>query len=145
MAKTNNLYAGVTEPEKVNQFLDQLEHPLKDVVTRLREIILSTDKEIGEGIYWNAPTFFFTGILEPFEPKTYKRYLVGFNFYQKDCIRLLFLHGASAINSNELLSGDYKDGRRLASFGSLEEVKTNEDALRKILLELISQMKKLTN
>lgn len=140
MAKTNNLYNGVSEPEKVSHFLKELDHPLLDVVFRLREIILSADAAVGEGIYWNAPTFFFTGSLEPFDPKSYKRYLVGFNFYQKDCIRLVFLNGGSVKSHYGILKGDYKDGRRIASFGSLDEVNANSEALQHILKELISLM-----
>lgn len=141
MAKTNNLYNGVSEPDKVSHFLKELDHPLLDVVFRLREIILSADAAVGEGIYWNAPTFFFTGSLEPFDPKSYKRYLVGFNFYQKDCIRLVFLNGGSVKSHYGILKGDYEDGRRIASFGSLDEVNANSEALQHILKELISLMK----
>ncbi len=41
----------------------------------LRNIILSTDKEIGERIKWNNPSFYYTGEMKPFDPKEYKREL----------------------------------------------------------------------
>src|SRR5690349_13053331 len=77
LKKENALYAGISETEKVDTFMDALKHPLHDVAEGLRKIILGTDKSIGEGIFWNAPTFYYTGELKPFDPKTYKRYLVG--------------------------------------------------------------------
>ena len=42
----------------------------------LREVILTTDASIGEEIFWNAPTFFYTGEMKPFDPKEYKRYII---------------------------------------------------------------------
>ena len=44
----------------VRAFLDALEHPQKAGIVRLRRIILGVDERIGEGIKWNAPSFFIT-------------------------------------------------------------------------------------
>jgi len=33
---------------------------------------------------------FYAGEMKPFNPKEYKRYIVVFNLYRKDCIRLVF-------------------------------------------------------
>jgi len=110
-----------------------LEHPMKDAASALRQIILSTGKTIGEEIFWNAPAFFYTGEMKPFEPKEYKRYIVGFNFYKKDCIRLIFLTGAKLNDTSGLLEGDYADGRRLAVFYSMEDVKSKEKNLQKLV------------
>ena len=79
-----------SEPEKVDAYMQGLTHPLAKVVEALRRIILSTDREIGEEIKWNAPTFFYSGEMKTSNPKEYKRYLVVFNLYRKDCIRLVF-------------------------------------------------------
>lgn len=137
MKKEPGLTTGVSEPEDVEAYLQKLKHPLSDVVKALRKLILATDKKIGEGIYWNAPTFFFTGKMKPFEPKKYKRYIVGFNLFQKDCVRLIFLRGADVENPGGILEGDYKDGRRLALFRSAAEVKDKTKDLKKIIKELI--------
>jgi hypothetical protein len=141
MKKPNELYTGISCTSQVDEFLNALEHPMLDTLHELRKVILAADKNIGEGIFWNAPTFYFTGKLEDFDPKTYKRYIVGFNFYKKDEVRLVFLHGANANDKTGLLTGDYKDGRRLASFKSSEEVKQKEAALKKVIKELVKQMK----
>ncbi len=142
MKKESNLTLGISEPDKVDDFLNYLDYPLLDVVKYIRAFILSIDKNIGEGIYWNVPTFYFTGKLEPFNPKEYKRYIVGFNFYKKDCIRLIFLKGAIANDSTKILEGDYKEGRRIVHIFSLEDFKQKEKAIKKITKEIISFIKK---
>src|SRR5215831_5735689 len=82
---------------------------------------LEADPEIEEEIKWNAPTFFFTGHMKPSDPKEYKRYLVVFNLFKKDCIRLVFWGGARADDESGFLQGDYADGRRLAMFSSMQD------------------------
>ncbi len=48
----------VTEgAEAVEQFMRGLDHPLKPVVTAVRDAVLRVRKSIGEGIKWNAPSF----------------------------------------------------------------------------------------
>jgi hypothetical protein len=79
-----------SEPDQVNAYMGGLKHPLAEVVEALWQIILKTDATIGEEIKWNAPTFFYTGAMRPFNPKEYKRYLAVFNLFKQDCIRLVF-------------------------------------------------------
>lgn len=135
--KENNLALGISEPEKVDAFMQTLDHPLKEIVIYLRQFIMSIDKNIGEGIYWNAPTFYYTGEMAPFDAKEYKRYIVGFVFNKKDCIRMVFLKGANAIDKTNILEGDYADGRRLATFNSIDDVIAKEKSLEKIIKQLL--------
>jgi hypothetical protein len=58
---TDNGSGKLSEPAKVDEFMKKLKHPMKDVVEALRRIIVSADKQIGEEIFWNGPTFFYTG------------------------------------------------------------------------------------
>jgi hypothetical protein len=44
-------------PESVDAFLASLEHPRKQEILALRQIILGADPGIAEGIKWNAPSF----------------------------------------------------------------------------------------
>ena len=96
MKKETNLTTGISEPEIVDEYMGNLKHRLLNLAQYLRTFIVSIDNTIGEGIYWNAPTFYFTGKMKPFNPKEYKRYIVGFNFYKQDTLRLIFLKGADA-------------------------------------------------
>jgi hypothetical protein len=131
-----------SEPKKVDEYIARLKHPLVPVVKALRKSILKTDKEIGEEIKWNAPTFFFSGEMRPFNPKEYKRYIVVFNLFKKDCIRLVFPSGAKVKDASGLLEGDYSDGRRLAIFYSLKDVKSKEKALQKVIAKWLELLDK---
>lgn len=131
-----------TEPEKVDAYMQRLTHPLADVAEALRKIILSTDREIGEEIKWNAPTFFYAGEMKATNPKEYRRYLVVFNLFRKDCIRLVFPSGARVSDKSGLLEGDYADGRRLALFHSLEEVKARQGPLQAAIREWLETLEK---
>ena len=140
MKKENSLYTGISEPEVVEAYLRELKHPLIDLARYLRAFILNTSRAIGEGIYWNGPTFFYTGKMTPFDPKEYKRYIVGFNFFKQDAIRLIFLRGALATDPKGLLTGEFKDKRKLMSFQSIEQVKKVETDFRLIIKDLIRRI-----
>ena len=144
--KTQATDAPTTKPSnsaEVDKFMKGFKHPLKQIAEELRQIILSTDKTIGEEIYWNVPSFFYSGPMQPFKPKEYKRHIVVFNFFKKDCVRLIFLRGALADDKSGLLEGDYADGRRLALFRSADEVKTKKKTLQKITKTLLQRTKEL--
>jgi hypothetical protein len=126
-----------TDTVAVDVYMAALDHPMKTVAAALRQIILSAHRNVGEEIYWKAPCFFYTGKMEPFAPKEYRRVIIVFNFFRKDCIRLIFLTGARLDNSAGLLTGDYTDGRRLALFHSMEEVNTHGKTLKKLVKEWV--------
>jgi hypothetical protein len=130
----------VSDSAGVNTYMSKLKHPMKDVAEEIRKIILNADKTVGEEIAWNAPSFFYTGKMEPFDPKEYKRFIVNFNFFKKDCIRLIFLRGA--LVKSKLLEGEFKDKRKLILFRDMKEVKNNKQELQKIVKELIGYIKK---
>ena len=142
MKSKQELSTKPSEPEKVDAYLKKLKHPLKEVVEALRQIILSTDKEIGEEIKWNAPTYFFSGEMRPFNPKEYKRYVIVFNLYQKPCIRLVFPSGAKVNDKTGLLQGDYSDGRRLALFPNMAEVESKEKVLQAVIKKWLKLLDK---
>ena len=122
--KADELETKPSEPEKVDAYIQTMKHPLKDAVVALRQLILETDKEIGEEVKWNAPAFFYSGPMRPFNPKEYKRHLIVFNLHQQNCIRLVFPSGAKVDDgSGQLLEGNYADGRRLAMFYSIDDVR----------------------
>jgi len=133
MKAKQNTSTKPSETDKVDAYMGKLKHPLAEVVEALRRTILNTDGEIGEEIKWNAPTFFYTGEMKPFNPKEYKRYIIVFNLYQKDCVRLVFPSGAKINDTSGLLEGDYADGRRLAFFHNVEEVGSKRKALQRAI------------
>jgi len=142
MAKASGLLSKASGPEKVDAYVASLKHPLTQVVKNLRRIILSVDSEIGEEIKWNAPTFFYAGPMKPTNPKEYRRYIVVFNLFRKDCIRLVFPSGAKVKDSSGLLEGEYADGRRLAMFYNVKDVRSKERALRAVIGKWLKLLEK---
>lgn len=49
-----------TKGQSVEDFLETLNHPFKQEVVALRQMILAADTRIGEEIKWNAPSFYTT-------------------------------------------------------------------------------------
>ena len=128
MAKTKD----VSDPAGVTAHIQKLDPALGKIVEVIRQIILSTDKEIGERIKWNNPSFFYTGEMKPFSPKEYKREIIVFNLF-RGRIMLVFPSGAKVNDQSGLLEGDYKDGRRITVFKDMANVKSKEKALRKVI------------
>ncbi|WP_462222525.1 DUF1801 domain-containing protein, partial [Ferruginibacter sp.] len=96
---------------------------------------------VGERIKWNNPSFYYTGEMKPFDPKEYKREIVVFNLF-KEKIMLVFPSGAKVKNTYGLLTGDYKDGRRIAVLKDMADVKTKEKDLQKIIKEWLKLIDK---
>ena len=142
MPKTETANTKPSESDKVDAYMKSLKHPLSEVVEALRQIIFKTDPSIGEEIKWNAPTFFYTGPIRPFNPKEYKRYLVVFNLFKKDCIRLVFWGGSKVNDTSGFLEGDYADGRRIAMFYGMQDVKSNKKALQDSVRMLLKHLDK---
>jgi hypothetical protein len=71
--------------------------------------------------------------MAPSDSKKYKRYLVVFNLFKKDCIRLVFPSGAKVGDASGLLEGDYADGRRLPMFSNMKDVKTKKAELQHVI------------
>ena len=131
-----------SEPEKVDAYIQNMQHPLKNVVEALRQVILGTHPEICEEVKWNAPTFFYSGEMKPFNPKEYKRYIIVFNLYKQDFIRLVFPSGAKINDTTGLLEGDYADGRRLAHFQSLEDVEAKKATMQAAIKKWLALLDK---
>ena len=130
MAKTTKL----TDSEQVTEHIKKLGPGLGKIIQTLREIILDTDKEVGERIKWNNPSFYYTGEMKPFDPKEYKREIIVFNLY-KGRIMLVFPSGAKVNDKSGLLQGEYKDGRRITIFKDLEDVRSKEKLLQTAIKE----------
>ena len=49
----------LSDSEQVKVHMRKLEPAISKIIQTLQEIILNTDKKIGERIKWNNPTFFW--------------------------------------------------------------------------------------
>ena len=130
-----------SDKEQVTQHIKKLEPALGKIIEVIRQIILSTDTEIGERIKWNNPSFYYTGEMKAFDPKEYKRELIVMNLY-KGRIMLVFPSGAKVKYASGLLTGDYKDGRRITVFEDMKDVKAKEKALQKIIKDWLKLVEK---
>ena len=122
----------LSDAEQVTAHIKKLDPALNKIVEPIRQIILSTDKEIGERIKWNNPSFYFTGEMKAFDPKEYKREIAVFNLF-KGRIMLVFPSGVKVNDTSGFLEGEYKDGRRIAVFKDMKDVKSKEKILRSVL------------
>jgi hypothetical protein len=122
----------LTDSEQVTELIQKLDPEFGKIIEAIRQIILSTDKEIGEHIKWNAPSFFYAGEMKPFNPKEYKRYIIVMNFL-KGRILLVFPSGAKINDTTGFLEGDYKDGRRLVYFKNMDDVIAKKEVLQNVI------------
>jgi hypothetical protein len=125
----------------VSAHIQKIEPNLSVIVETIRQIILSTDAEIGEEIKWNNPTFFYTGEMKAFDPKEYKRYIIVMNLH-KGRIMLVFPSGEKIKDTSGFLEGDYKDGRRTTVLKDLEDVLAKKNILQESIKKWLEVVEK---
>jgi hypothetical protein len=117
-----------TDAEQVAAWMAAIDHPLKDGIQRIRECIASADPRIGERIKWNAPSYHLEGTD-----------IVTFGPRRGDKVLLVFHHPAIVGISSDLLEGDFKD-RRLAWFGSMEEIEAGRAEVLRIVRAVVAEI-----
>lgn len=114
----------LSDAELVAAFMTDLQHPLKNVVELLRDVIKQSNSQLKERIKWNAPSYYTTVDL------------LTFNLKSNNTI-LLILHNVACTKiKSELLEGDYAD-RRIIYFKDAEEVDTARKELERIINEYV--------
>ncbi|MGE6260756.1 DUF1801 domain-containing protein [Heyndrickxia sporothermodurans] len=121
--------------QQVVEFMDNLEHPLKEEIEAVRKIILSANKQINEHIKWNAPSFQFEN-----EDR------ITFNLHGKGFFRLIFHCGAKKKDNIgqenlfddttgilEWVAGD----RAMVKFTDINDVKAKEKKLKEVIIKWI--------
>ena len=132
----------INSPGLVTAYIQKLEPNVATLVEAVRKIIISVDKQIGEHIKWNSPSFFFSGEMKPSDPKEYKRDIIVVNLFKKDFVMLVFPSGAKIDDSSKILEGDYADGRRLLKIHDLAELKKIEKSLKKAIKDWLDKVEK---
>ena len=117
----------MSDAEKVNEYMQKLEHPLKAEIEAVRAIIVNANSKIAERIKWNAPSYYYKEDLVTFNPRTSKH------------VHLVFHHPTIVNIKSELLAGNYKD-RRMAYFTDMEAVQANRKELEAIINKLVEFM-----
>ncbi|HSL47230.1 MAG TPA: DUF1801 domain-containing protein [Anaerolineales bacterium] len=109
---------------QVDEFMAKLDHPLKDELQRVREIILAADDKMIEVIKWGGPTFMYKGNLATLTPRA-KRF-----------VNLFFQTGASIPDGHGILEGEGKEVR-VARFQDMKDIDKKEKALKAVVREWI--------
>ena len=131
----------LTNKELVTAHIQQLEPETAETIETLRQIILSANSEVSEHIKWNNPSFYYSGEMKPFNPKEYKRDIAVMNLH-KGKIMIVFPSGAKLNDTSGLLTGDYTDGRRIAVFKDLEDVKSKAETLNHLINRWVDMVDK---
>lgn len=129
----------LSNTEKVNAYLSELNHPLKDVVIALRKEIGSI-KQIEEHIKWNSLSFYYSGEIKNFNVKEYSSDLVVLNLSKKEYVLLVFPTGAKITVTNNLLEGNYTDGRKMAKILSIADLKNKKTELHLVINDWLSKI-----
>lgn len=137
MAKSKDIH----DPQAVAALISKLEPAQASLIESIRQLVLSADKEIGEQIKWNSPSFFYTGDMKPFNPKEYKRDIVVINMRKGQAL-LVFPTGSVIKDTTGLLEGDYADGRRMITFKNTDEVKAKAKDLQQVIRLWLKQVDK---
>jgi uncharacterized protein YdhG (YjbR/CyaY superfamily) len=106
----------------VDEYLKKKAHPMEKEIQRVREIILSTHRDIEEVIKWNSPTFL------------YKGNMASFFMNAKQHFSLMFHKGATIQEKSSLSQGDGKEGR-VVKFSDLGEIEKRKKDLQGVVKE----------
>lgn len=104
---------------EVEAWFAAYEHPLKDAMLRVREIILA-DERMSEGIKWKSPTFMYRGNMASFNPRT------------KAHVSLMFHTGAAIPGDHPRLEGG-GDTARYMKFTGLDDVEAARADLDRVV------------
>lgn len=115
--------------DQVDQFLQTLDHPLKEAIEHVRTIILSANEHLTEHIKWNAPSFCYRG---------HDR--VTLKLHPQDRIQLVFHRGAKVKESKDFVFEDSTGllkwvaaDRAIVTFREMKDVKAAEAALKEVV------------
>jgi uncharacterized protein YdhG (YjbR/CyaY superfamily) len=106
--------------KEVDAWFSRYENPMKEVVQRMRAIILGADARVEECIKWQAPTFTYRGNLASFFPKS------------KQHASLMFHLGAKIPGKHPRLEGSGATSR-VMKIGSVVEATSAKRDLERIV------------
>jgi hypothetical protein len=125
--------------EAVDDYMRQLEHPLKPVLEAVRKLVLGIHADVREGIKWNAPSFH------------YRDYFATTGVRSPDFVHVVLHTGAKTKASaatgvdvadpTGLLEWHAKD-RCSVKFFDMKDFKAKKTAFEKILAQWVKQMER---
>ena len=112
--------------KKVDDFLSQLDHPLKKEMGVLRDIIMQVHPDITEDVKWGGPSFYYKGDIATFSPRV------------KDAVALVF-HQAEGLTAGEVLEAAPK-GKAYAKFKNMAEIEAKSEELKEVIKQWMQLM-----
>jgi len=106
--------------DEVDLWMGHYDNPMKDVVQRIRQIILASDDRVEECIKWATPTFTYKGNIASFFPKSTHH------------ATLMFHQGALIPGHFPSLVGSGKEGRAM-KIVSIAEAEEHRDEINRII------------
>jgi hypothetical protein len=113
-------HAAMAKSKEVDAWFAKYDNPMKDVVQRVRALVLGADARIEECIKWQAPTFTYRGNLASFFPKS------------KHHASLMFHLGAKIPGKHPRLEGSGDTGR-VMKIGSVAEANAAKKEIEAIV------------
>lgn len=104
---------------EVDSWMSRYSNPKREVVQRVRHMVLAVDDRITETIKWDTPTFVYKGNIASFYP------------HSMDHVTLVFHRGTRIPGTYPHLVPDSEDRAimRISSFAEAEEVREEIEAL----------------
>jgi hypothetical protein len=136
-ASTKRTKRGASAPEDVEAFLASLEHPFKQEILALRQLILGAAPGITEGIKWNAPSF-----------RT-SEYFATFHLRAKDGVQVILHRGAKkrdtpasgvAIDDPEALLEWLDKDRASVRFRDVKDIDAKRSAFAKVIRQWLEHV-----
>ena len=116
-------------PNPVDAYLAELEHPFKEEVQQLRQIVLGANTSIEERIKWKSPSFHSGGTD-----------LGAFELRPRDFVRLVLVFPHGLVDDPEsIMLGDWSDRRELRFTGA-DDIEAKRRALENIVNAWVSRL-----
>lgn len=128
---------GANGSAEVDAFLDQLQHPAKDLVVQLRRAVLAADAQIGEGIKWTVPSFRTSDYFATMHLRAKQGVGLILHFGAKK--NAISEHGVTIADPAGLLQWLAKD-RAMLVFADLPQFEAQRLALQDLLRDWIGRM-----
>lgn len=110
----------------VELYLDELDHPFKAEVARLREIVLGASPAIQERIKWKSPSF-YSGSDD----------LGAFELRPREFVRLVLVFPYGLVADHDgIMQGTWADRRELR-FSGLDDIESKRESLETIVRDWV--------
>lgn len=133
MASASRKLGAADSSTAVDALMAALEHPHRDAIAALREIVCGADPAIAEGVKWNAPSFRTT----EYFATTHLRAKTGIALILHLGAKVRDVPSVPVDDPQGLLSWLAKD-RAMVSFAGLDELRAQAPALQALIRRWIA-------